>query len=105
MLQKILHNITSDVSAQQYALTRIEDILSGTDGEATTIGTASQHAKLFLTENRSVDPTPFLQIMRQGDPYCQRAASTSLARLLIVSTGHGNTRRIRPARPRSRLRE
>jgi len=87
VLMKVLRNITSEATAQQYALTRIEDILSGTsdlDPTPAAVMHGSQHTKLFQDANGQIDPTPFLNVMREGDSYCQRAASTSLARLLIA---------------------
>lgn len=93
VLVKVLTNVTMDYSAQQYALTRIEDILSG----ASDLDTANQptglhtfkdlaaRARLFAPGGEPVDQVMFMRVMREGDPYCQRAASSCLARLLTVT--------------------
>lgn len=92
VLMKVLRHITNDAPPRQYALTRIEDILSGTSDSGsgsssfmTNSFDASQHVALFTTEDGHIDDQPFLRVMRDGDSYSQRTAGMSLARLLINS--------------------
>lgn len=100
VLMKVLRHITADSAPRQYALTRIEDILSGTtdlksvkdspDLESAGSSLAksfdpSRHVPLFTTENGLIDDQPFLRVLRDGDSYSQRTAGMALARLLIVN--------------------
>ena len=84
--------LINDAAAQQYALTRIDDILSGKcdlegGAEATGLKELNRRAKLFQDAEGRVDVPVLMRVLRtEGpDPYCKAAASNSLARLLLAS--------------------
>jgi len=90
VLLKILDVITTDITAQQFALTRIEDILSGrfdVDPSDATHEVSDtellKRASLFAADG-FVDDRPFLRALESSDLYCQRAASSALARLAVA---------------------
>uniref|UniRef100_A0A7S2SKW2 V-type proton ATPase subunit H n=1 Tax=Rhizochromulina marina TaxID=1034831 RepID=A0A7S2SKW2_9STRA len=93
-LVKVLEVITNDITAQQFAITRIEDILSGKSdlgppsaAEVTAPDDLTARAKLFQDGTGAFNDRPFLAIMQRTnqDLYCTRVASLCLARLLVAS--------------------
>jgi V-type H+-transporting ATPase subunit H len=92
VLQKVVALI-NDVSAQHYALTRIDDILSGNcdierGAESIGLKELQRRAKLFQDAKGCVDVPLFMHILRMDGPdaYSKSAAALSLARLLVSST-------------------
>ena len=91
VLQKVVANI-NDAGAQRYALTRIDDVLSGKsdlDGGAEVASSRAlkERARLFQDTSGLVDVPILLRVLRtEGpDPYCKGCAAMSLARLLLES--------------------
>jgi V-type H+-transporting ATPase subunit H len=90
-LMKVVATI-NDGATQQYALTRIEDLLTGTyDAEGTFHAYNQkellQHVKLFQDATGAVDTKTLLRVLRTdgADGYCKASASYSLARLIAMS--------------------
>ncbi|CAM9186984.1 unnamed protein product [Sphacelaria rigidula] len=75
LLMKLMGNLTSDTRAQQFAVSRTEDIVAED---------ISRRARLFCEPGKPLDQTPFLRVISSGDAAVQQIASVSLA-LLIVS--------------------
>ena len=91
VLQKVV-NLINDAAAQQYALTRIDDILSGKcdlegGAEATGRKELARRALLFQDADGVVETPGFLRVLRSEglDVYCKGAAANSLARLLVAA--------------------
>lgn len=92
VLVKLLTNVAHEVTVQQFALTRIDDILTGkydvapSESHEVAAGEVAQRAKLFQDASGALDMGPFMRAMRRDeDLYCKRCACVSLARLLVVS--------------------
>lgn len=90
MLLKIAENCTSNLTVQQYAFTRVEEILglnvdiNDLDSDAYGI----KHAKLFTSDGVNLIDGAFVRALSFSDIYLQRSASLSFACLLTVHEGN-----------------
>lgn len=90
-LSKIVENCT-ELTVQQYAFTRIEEILGLAndyqDTDTEVFGT--KHAPLFTIDGKNLFDGPFVRALNSTDPYVLRSASNGLACLLTVCEGNVN---------------
>lgn len=93
MLIKIAENCTSNLTVQQYAFTRIEEILglnadySDSDNDAY----GSKHAHLFTSDGKHLMDGCFVRALGVSDIYLQKSASLSFACLLTKCEGSINS--------------
>lgn len=88
ILMQLAENCTTELSVQQYAFTRIEEILGLGDAEDST-ACGTKHASLFL-KNDVVNDAPFLKALEgreSRDSYMEKSASVALACLYSVCGG------------------
>lgn len=90
MLIKIAENCTSNLTVQQYAFTRVEEILGLgidlTDVDSDAFG--SKHAHLFTSDGVHLIDNSFVRALSSSDIYLQKSAALSLACLLTVCEGN-----------------
>jgi hypothetical protein len=93
MLIKIAENCTSNLTVQQYAFTRIEEILGlnadYSDADSDAFG--SKHAHLFTSDGIHLVDGSFVRALSFSDIYLQRSASLSFACLLTKCEGNLNS--------------
>ena len=89
ILMTLAEVCTTDLQAQQFAFTRIEEILGLGDADDSE-GCGTQHAHLFL-KNGLVNDVPFLKALEaresSHDSYLEKSASNGLATLYSVCAG------------------
>lgn len=89
VLLKLARNVTHDSRAQQYAFTRMEEMLGLNPRDHTTSDhdLIRKRAKYFQDDNKVVDTGLFMQAIRSEDGYVQKSASMALATILTGVRG------------------
>lgn len=89
ILLKMARNVTHDNRAQQFAFTRMEEMLGLNPADHTTSDhhLLKQRAKYFQDDKGTVDTGLFMQAIRSEDPYVKKSASMALATILTALSG------------------
>eukprot|EP01038_Epipyxis_sp_PR26KG_P010714 gene10714-14386_t len=93
MLIKIAENCVSNLTVQQYAFTRIEEILGlgGDYEDADKDAYGVKHAHLFTVDGVKLADISFVRALSIADIYTQKSAALSFACLLTATEGDVNS--------------